>query len=197
MSHMLCIGYGRCGLNKLYALNTQSSFTQNIFYLSPLSLSHHVPNHPWMSTTRRSCRFPPQSLTDMWLTMLSMISGATCYALFLGHATNLIQSLDSSRRQYRERVRMRLRVVVLVSAPSKYRTTHMLTFRGLIIANSQHMCSAGFVFILRAPKPLSNIQNSSLINLSGEASRGVHGVSKITKGYAATNHRILWASLSG
>jgi hypothetical protein len=50
------------------------------------------------------CRFPPQSLTDMWLTMLSMISGATCYALFLGHATNLIQSLDSSRRQYREKV---------------------------------------------------------------------------------------------
>jgi len=50
-------------------------------------------------------RFPPQSLTDMWLTMLSMISGATCYALFLGHATNLIQSLDSSRRQYREKVR--------------------------------------------------------------------------------------------
>ena len=46
-------------------------------------------------------RFPPQSLTDMWLTMLSMMSGATCYAMFLGHATNLIQSLDSSRRQYR------------------------------------------------------------------------------------------------
>jgi len=52
-----------------------------------------------------SPRFPPQSLTDMWLTMLSMISGATCYALFLGHATNLIQSLDSSRRQYREKVK--------------------------------------------------------------------------------------------
>ena len=69
-------------------------------------------------------RFPPQSLTDMWLTMLSMISGATCYAMFLGHATNLIQSLDSSRyshdriftyfltlkilyyrRQYREKVK--------------------------------------------------------------------------------------------
>ena len=33
--------------------------------------------------------------------MLSMMSGATCYAMFLGHATNLIQSLDSSRRQYR------------------------------------------------------------------------------------------------
>ncbi|GAB6019970.1 hypothetical protein CHUAL_001497 [Chamberlinius hualienensis] len=50
-------------------------------------------------------RFPPQSLTDMWLTMLSMISGATCYALFLGHTTNLIQSLDSSRRQYREKLK--------------------------------------------------------------------------------------------
>ena len=33
-----------------------------------------------------------------------MYSGATCYAMFLGHATNLIQSLDSSRRQYREKV---------------------------------------------------------------------------------------------
>lgn len=50
-------------------------------------------------------RFPPQSLTDMWLTLASMISGATCYALFLGHTTNLIQSLDSSRRQYREKVK--------------------------------------------------------------------------------------------
>lgn len=49
-------------------------------------------------------RFPPQSMTDMWLTLASMISGATCYALFLGHTTNLIQSLDSSRRQYREKV---------------------------------------------------------------------------------------------
>ena len=61
-------------------------------------------------------RFPPQSLTDMWLTMLSMISGATCYALFLGHATNLIQSLDSSRRQYREKVI----VYRVCSAPTKY-----------------------------------------------------------------------------
>ncbi|KPM09758.1 potassium/sodium hyperpolarization-activated cyclic nucleotide-gated channel 4-like protein [Sarcoptes scabiei] len=50
-------------------------------------------------------RFPPQSLIDMWLTLLSMISGATCYALFLGHTTNLIQSLDSSRRQYREKLK--------------------------------------------------------------------------------------------
>ena len=37
---------------------------------------------------------------------LSMMAGATCYAMFLGHATSLIQSLDSSRRQYREKVEM-------------------------------------------------------------------------------------------
>ena len=37
-------------------------------------------------------RFPPQSLTDMWLTMLSMISGATCYAMFLGTILNTLES---------------------------------------------------------------------------------------------------------
>ena len=49
-------------------------------------------------------RFPPQNMTDLWLTMISMIAGATCFALILGHATSIIQSLDSSRRQYREKV---------------------------------------------------------------------------------------------
>ena len=43
-------------------------------------------------------------MTDLWLTMISMIAGATCFALILGHATSIIQSLDSSRRQYREKV---------------------------------------------------------------------------------------------
>ncbi|XP_061429013.1 potassium/sodium hyperpolarization-activated cyclic nucleotide-gated channel 2-like [Lethenteron reissneri] len=45
----------------------------------------------------------PSSMSDVWLTMLSMIVGATCYAMFIGHATALIQSLDSSRRQYQEK----------------------------------------------------------------------------------------------
>lgn len=48
----------------------------------------------------------PANTTDVWLTMLSMMVGATCYAMFLGTATNLIQSLDSSRRQYQEKVRL-------------------------------------------------------------------------------------------
>ena len=49
-------------------------------------------------------RWPPQSATDVWLTMISMLTGATCYALFVGHATTLIQSFDTSRRLYREKV---------------------------------------------------------------------------------------------
>ncbi|XP_074650570.1 potassium/sodium hyperpolarization-activated cyclic nucleotide-gated channel 3-like [Tubulanus polymorphus] len=48
-------------------------------------------------------RFPPQNLTDVWLTMVSMLTGATCYALFVGHATTLIQSFDTSKRLYREK----------------------------------------------------------------------------------------------
>ncbi|KAI4830053.1 hypothetical protein KUCAC02_001707, partial [Chaenocephalus aceratus] len=47
--------------------------------------------------------YPPVGMTDVWLTILSMIVGATCYAMFVGHATALIQSIDSSRRQYQEK----------------------------------------------------------------------------------------------
>lgn len=80
--------------------------------INELQEAHWVEQYSWAlfkAMSHMLCigygRFPPQSLTDMWLTMLSMISGATCYAMFLAHATNLIQSLDSSRRQYREKVK--------------------------------------------------------------------------------------------
>nr|XP_057902375.1 potassium/sodium hyperpolarization-activated cyclic nucleotide-gated channel 1 isoform X2 [Doryrhamphus excisus] len=46
---------------------------------------------------------PPEGMSDVWLTMISMVVGATCYAMFLGHATNLVQSLDASHRQYQEK----------------------------------------------------------------------------------------------
>jgi len=52
-------------------------------------------------------RYPPQSTTDVWLTMVSMLTGATCYAMFVGHATTLIQSFDTSKRLYREKVSLR------------------------------------------------------------------------------------------
>ncbi|CAL8312340.1 unnamed protein product [Gadus morhua 'NCC'] len=47
-------------------------------------------------------RQAPESLSDIWLTMLSMIVGATCYAVFIGHATALIQSLDSFQSSTRK-----------------------------------------------------------------------------------------------
>jgi len=53
-------------------------------------------------------RYPPQSTTDVWLTMVSMLTGATCYALFVGHSTTLIQSFDTSKRLYREKVGCRV-----------------------------------------------------------------------------------------
>ena len=53
--------------------------------------------------------YPPIGMADVWLTILSMIVGATCFAMFVGHATALIQSLDSSRRQYQEKVGLRVR----------------------------------------------------------------------------------------
>ena len=46
---------------------------------------------------------PPKTLVDLWLTMISMVSGAVCFAMFIGHATALIQSMDSSKRQYKEK----------------------------------------------------------------------------------------------
>ncbi|XP_055882984.1 potassium/sodium hyperpolarization-activated cyclic nucleotide-gated channel 4-like isoform X4 [Biomphalaria glabrata] len=48
-------------------------------------------------------RFPPQNMSDTWLTILSMLSGATCYALFLAHTTALIHSFDTSRRLYNDK----------------------------------------------------------------------------------------------
>lgn len=42
--------------------------------------------------------------TDMWLTILSMVSGAMCYAITIGLVGSLIQSYDVSKRMYNEKV---------------------------------------------------------------------------------------------
>nr|AFB83347.1 hyperpolarization-activated cyclic nucleotide channel [Ciona intestinalis] len=47
--------------------------------------------------------FPPQGLVDVWVTYVSMCSGAMCFALFIGNATSLIQSMDASKRAYKEK----------------------------------------------------------------------------------------------
>ncbi|KAH9278096.1 Potassium/sodium hyperpolarization-activated cyclic nucleotide-gated channel 2 [Echinococcus granulosus] len=50
-------------------------------------------------------RFPPNSLCEAWMTAISMMAGATCYALVVGHVAALIQSFDVSKRRYRDKMK--------------------------------------------------------------------------------------------
>lgn len=90
-------------------------------------------------------RQAPESLSDIWLTMLSMIVGATCYAVFIGHATALIQSLDSSRRQYQEKVRR----VITSTLPHVIRTVKrgFLTSRFTPLDSFKEIFSLALVFL--------------------------------------------------
>ena len=49
-------------------------------------------------------RFPPQNTTEVWLTIVSMLVGASLYAMFIGHISTLIHSVTSSTRSYNEKV---------------------------------------------------------------------------------------------
>lgn len=49
-------------------------------------------------------RFPPQNVTEVWLTIISMIIGATFYALFIANVSTLLLSTDYSGRLYDEKV---------------------------------------------------------------------------------------------
>jgi hypothetical protein len=49
-------------------------------------------------------RFPPNNITELWVTLCSMTTGATFYAVFIGIMSTLIMSIDSSGRLYKEKV---------------------------------------------------------------------------------------------
>ena len=49
-------------------------------------------------------RQPPSSVTDTWLTIVSMMLGASFYAIFIGHISTLVHAVDSPSRQYNEKV---------------------------------------------------------------------------------------------
>lgn len=87
-----------CNRNPVFSLSQQNDSWSELYSFALFKAMSHM-----------LCigygRQAPESMSDIWLTMLSMIVGATCYAMFIGHATALIQSLDSSRRQYQEKVR--------------------------------------------------------------------------------------------
>ncbi|KAH8849477.1 Potassium/sodium hyperpolarization-activated cyclic nucleotide-gated channel 4 [Schistosoma japonicum] len=61
-------------------------------------------------------RYPPTSLSEAWVTVISMVTGATGYALFVGHAAALIQSFDCSKRLYREKQIINYNCRALVAA---------------------------------------------------------------------------------
>ncbi|OON19246.1 cyclic nucleotide-binding domain protein, partial [Opisthorchis viverrini] len=61
-------------------------------------------------------RYPPTSITEAWITLVSMVTGATGYALFVGHAAALIQSFDCSKRLYREKQIINYNCRALVAA---------------------------------------------------------------------------------
>lgn len=52
-------------------------------------------------------RYPPQAITELWITLCSMTIGATFYAVFIGIMSSLIMSIDSSGRLYNEKVNRR------------------------------------------------------------------------------------------
>ncbi|XP_038077371.1 potassium/sodium hyperpolarization-activated cyclic nucleotide-gated channel 3-like [Patiria miniata] len=47
---------------------------------------------------------PPHNLTEMWCATLSMMIGATFYALFIGNMSTLLLSIDASGRIYNEKI---------------------------------------------------------------------------------------------
>lgn len=49
-------------------------------------------------------RWPPQNTTEVWITIISMLIGASLYAMFIGHISTLIHSIHSSSRVYNETV---------------------------------------------------------------------------------------------
>ena len=56
-------------------------------------------------------RFPPQNTVEVWITIISMLIGASFYAVFIGHISTLVYSVDSASRLYNERVILLLCII--------------------------------------------------------------------------------------
>ena len=50
-------------------------------------------------------RFPPMNVSDAWLTIISMMIGASFYALFIGHISSHVLTANSPSRLYQQKVR--------------------------------------------------------------------------------------------
>jgi hypothetical protein len=50
-------------------------------------------------------RFPPASIPDVWMTIVSMLIGASFYALFIGHISSHVLTANSPVRLYNEKIK--------------------------------------------------------------------------------------------
>lgn len=63
-------------------------------------------------------RHPPQNIPETCVTISSMMTGATFYALFIAYSINVIQTMDSPGRNYKEKVCLVCSLMVLMCYPS-------------------------------------------------------------------------------
>ena len=85
-------------------------------------------------------RHPPQNIPETCVTISSMMTGATFYALFIAYSINVIQTMDSPGRSYREKVRS---VCSLVLRVLMYSRSEQVPFQvsGLICNVLRHVYS--------------------------------------------------------
>ena len=96
---MLCIGYGKTPpANVTGILMSIEEYCFNYTFYGKCNVPHL--SKSIMTLLASNQYFFP----EVWLTIISMMVGATCYALFLAHASAMIQSFDTSSRFYHEKV---------------------------------------------------------------------------------------------
>ena len=59
-------------------------------------------------------RFIPTLLSEATITIFSMVTGATFYALFIAHSMAYIQQRDSARRLYQEKVCIFMSFIIMI-----------------------------------------------------------------------------------
>ncbi len=60
-------------------------------------------------------RFPPNNTTESWMIIMSMTIGGAFYATFIGGISTLSMAIDSSGRQYSEKVGELIMTDVMIS----------------------------------------------------------------------------------
>ena len=95
------------------------AFKENCQYMNPIDFFFLIQNEPWYvqygwalfkTLSHMLCigygRYIPALLDEALLTIFSMVTGATFYALFIAHSMAFIIRRDSSKTTYQEKVRL-------------------------------------------------------------------------------------------